>query len=70
VITGALWSPTLKKNIAQAQILTKYTANGNIRAEIYALRELHYEKLITEARVVDRPFFNPTRRRATPPGKF
>lgn len=70
VITGALWSPILKKNIAQGQILTRHAQSGNIWAEIYALRELHYEKLMMPARVVDRPFFNPARRRATPPGRF
>jgi len=43
---------------------------GNIWAEIYALRELHYENLMMQARVVERPFFNPTRRRATPPRNF
>ena len=70
VITGACWSPILKKNIAVAQILTKHLAGVNIWTEIYALRELHYEKLMMVARVVDRPFFNPDRRRATPPGRF
>jgi len=70
VVTGAIWSPILKKNIAMAQILTKYAAGGDIWAEIYALRELHYEKLMMPARVVDRPFFTHDRRRATPPGRF
>ena len=70
VITGAIWSPILKKNIAMAQILTKYATAGNVWTEIYALRELHYEKMMMPARVVDRPFFNHPRRRATPPGRF
>ena len=70
VITGAIWSPILKKNIAMAQILTKFAAGGNIWAEIYVLRELHYEKLMMRAQVVDRPFFVHPRRRATPPGRF
>ncbi|OYX23358.1 MAG: glycine cleavage system protein T, partial [Rhodobacterales bacterium 32-66-7] len=46
VITGAVWSPILKKNIGVAQILTRFVAGGDIWAEIYALRELHYEKLM------------------------
>ena len=29
---------------------------------------LHYAKLMLQARVTERPFFNPPRRRATPPG--
>ena len=70
VITGAIWSPALKKNIAMAQILTRHATGGNIWAEIYALRELHYEKLMMPARVVERPFFVHPRRRATPPGRF
>ncbi len=70
VITGACWSPVLKKNIALAQILAEHAAGSNIWAEIYALRELHYEKLMMRARVVERPFFAPARRRATPPGRF
>lgn len=70
VITGACWSPVLKKNIALAQVLARHAEGGDIWAEIYALRELHYEKLMMRARVVDRPFFNPARRRATPPGRF
>jgi aminomethyltransferase len=53
-----------------AQILTCYAEGGNIWAEIYARRELHYEKLMMPARVVDRPFFVHPRRRATPPGRF
>ena len=70
VITGACWSPALKKNIALAQILSGHVQGGNVWAEIYALRELHYEKLIMRARVVDRPFFAHPRRSTTPPGRF
>jgi aminomethyltransferase len=70
VITGAIWSPVLKKNIALAQILTKHAEGANIWVEIYALRELHYEKLMMRAQLTDRPFFAHDRRRATPPGRF
>ncbi|MCX7288240.1 MAG: aminomethyltransferase family protein, partial [Rhodobacterales bacterium] len=70
VITAACWSPVLKQNIALAQIRTTHAAGDNIWTEIYALRELHYEKLMMPARVVDRPFYAPDRRRATPPGRF
>jgi aminomethyltransferase len=37
--------------------------------EIYALRELQYVKLMLPVTVVERPFFNPARKRATPPGR-
>lgn len=70
VVTGACWSPVLKKSIALAQVERKFLAGGNLWAEIYALRELHYAKLMQRARVVDRPFFAHDRRRATPPGRF
>lgn len=70
VITGACWSPVLKKSIALAQVRVQHAAGGNLWAEIYALRELHYAKLMMRARVVDRPFFAPDRRRATPPARF
>ena len=70
VVTGACWSPILKKSIALAQVERQFLAKGNLWAEIYALRELHYAKLMQRARVVDRPFFAPDRRRATPPGRF
>ncbi len=70
VVTGACWSPTLKKSIALAQVERRFLAKGNLWAEIYALRELHYAKLMQRVRVVDRPFFAPDRRRATPPGRF
>lgn len=70
VITGACWSPTLKRNIALAQILASHADGKNIWAEIYALRELHYEKIMMRARIVDRPFFTHARRRTTPPERF
>jgi aminomethyltransferase len=70
VVTGACWSPTLKKSIALAQIDRRHRAGANIWVEIYAMRELHYAKLMMSARVVDRPFLTLDRRRATPPGKF
>jgi len=70
VVTGACWSPALKKNIALAQIRTQHAHALSLWAEIYALRELHYEKLMMHARVVERPFFTHERRRATPPGRF
>jgi aminomethyltransferase len=70
VITGACWSPTLKKSIALAQIRADHLRGDDIWAEIYALRELHYAKMMMRARVVERPFFAPARRRQTPPARF
>lgn len=70
VVTGACWSPILKSSIALAQIDARYRDGADLWAEIYALRELHYAKLMMRARVAERPFFRPDRRRATPPGGF
>jgi aminomethyltransferase len=39
-------------------------------AEIYLNRELVWERRMVRARVVERPFFAPARRRATPPADF
>jgi aminomethyltransferase len=39
-------------------------------AEIYLNRELTWERRMVRARVVERPFYAPARRRATPPADF
>lgn len=69
VITAAAWSPALKASIALAQIRARHAGGANLWVEIYALRELHYAKLMLPVSVVQRPFFNPPRRRATPPAR-
>ena len=69
-ITAAAWSPTTKRNLAIAHVEQRYKNSDNLWVEIYALRELQYVKLMLPVAVVERPFFNPPRKRATPPGKF
>lgn len=71
-ITAAIWSPSTKRNIALAMLRRPYHAekSHNLWVEIYAMRELEYHKLMVKAHVVPRQFFNPARRRATPPGRF
>ncbi|MBP9182775.1 MAG: aminomethyltransferase family protein [Fuscovulum sp.] len=66
-VTAAAWSPALKASVAIAQVKARFVQAGNLWVEIYALRELQYVKLMLPVRVVDRPFFNPPRKRATPP---
>ena len=39
-------------------------------ADIYLNRELVWERRMVAARVVERPFLAPARRRATPPADF
>ena len=70
-VTSATWSPTCKRNLALAIVDAPFIAVGStVWAEIYLNRELVWERRMVRARVVERPFFNPARRRATPPAEF
>ena len=70
-VTSATWSPTCKRNLALAMVSAPYMATGStVWAEIYLNRELVWERRMVRARVVDRPFFAPARRHATPPADF
>jgi len=69
-ITAAAWSPSVKKSVALAQVPARYRNGDDLWVEIYALRELQYVKLMLPVTVVERPFFNPARKRATPPARF
>lgn len=67
-VTSALWSPTCKRNLALAILDAPHHATGStVYADIYLHRELVWERRMAAARVVDRPFFAPDRRRLTPP---
>jgi aminomethyltransferase len=67
-VTSAMWSPTCKRNIALAIVDAPHYAVGTtVWADIYLNRELVWERRMAAARVVERPFFAPQRRRATPP---
>jgi len=39
-------------------------------ADIYLNRELVWERRMVRALIVERPFFAPDRRKATPPGNY
>jgi aminomethyltransferase len=70
-VTSATWSPTCKRNIALAMVDAPYFQMGkSVWAEIYLNRELVWERRMSRAEVVERPFFNNSRRRATPPLDF
>jgi aminomethyltransferase len=70
-VTSATWSPTCKRNIALAMVDAPYfSMGGTIWADIYLNRELVWERRMCRAQIVERPFFAPDRRRATPPGDF
>ena len=66
-VTAAAWSPALKASIGIAQVKARFVQVNDLWMEIYAPRELQYVKLMLPVRVVERPFFNPPRKRATPP---
>jgi aminomethyltransferase len=70
-VTSATWSPTCKRNIALAMLDAPHIETGRtIWAEIYLNRELVWERRMVRAQVVERPFFAPERRRATPPADY
>jgi len=67
-VTSAIWSPTCKRNIALGMLEAPHFKLGTeVWAEIYLNRELLWERRMARARVVEKPFFAPERRRATPP---
>lgn len=59
--TSGLWSPVLKKNIAIATVKTEFAQKGT-RLKIETLVE--YTRELITARVVDKPFFDPPRKKA------
>ncbi len=70
-VTSAVWSPTCKRNIALAMVDAPFHQTGStVWADIYLNRELKWERRMSRAQIVERPFFAPERRRATPPAHF
>ncbi len=70
-VTSAMWSPTCKRNIALAMVEAPHFKTGtNLWVDIYLNRELVWERRMCRAVVVERPFFAPDRRRATPAADF
>ncbi len=72
LVTAAIWSPLAKRNIAIASLTRPYGTRltEDFWVEIYALRELQYQKMMKRARIVSRPFIKLDRRGANPPGLF
>ncbi len=67
-VTSALWSPTCKRNIALALIEAPYFESlTQFWVDIYLQRELLWQRRMERAWRVERPFFDPPRRKATPP---
>ena len=72
LVSAAAWSPMAKRNIAIASLTRPYgdTVADDLWVEIYAMRELKYERLMKRANIVPRPFIKLDRRTANPPGNF
>ncbi|MDI7863149.1 aminomethyltransferase family protein [Rhizobiaceae bacterium n13] len=72
IVTAAIWSPLAKRNIAIASLERPYGSriSDDLWVEIYALRELQYQKMMKRAKIVPRPFIALPRRTATPPALF
>lgn len=71
VVTSATWSPTCKQNIAFASLeVSADHPLDNLYADVYYQRELKWSRAWLKCTVQDKPFWNPPRRRATPPGPF
>ncbi|MGI9220733.1 MAG: aminomethyltransferase family protein [Woeseiaceae bacterium] len=70
-VTSAEWSPVCKQNVALGTVRTPHGEVGsNVWVEIYYQREMHWNRAMAEAIVVDKPFWFPPRRSATPPGPY
>lgn len=72
LVSAAIWSPTGKRNIAIASLTRPYGTRitDDLWVEIYAMRELQYQKMMKRARIVERPFVRLARRTLTPPADF
>lgn len=72
LVSAAIWSPLAKRNIAIATLERPYGTDvvDDLWVEIYASRELRYQKIMKRARIVARPFIKLARRTANPPALF
>ena len=68
-VTSAMWSPSVKANIALAMIRTEHL-QGELWAEIYYEKELRQYSRVAKCTRRTKPFWAPARARATPPPDF
>ena len=62
-----MFSPSAKANIAYASMNDTWRKDKDkIIAEIYYQTELEWQKVMAEATIVTKPFFEPERKRTTP----
>ena len=60
-ITSSTWSPILKKYIALATVRSE---SAGVGTELLVEHTVEYERTTVPAIVVDRPFFDPERKRS------
>ena len=67
IVTAAMWSPSLKSNIAMGYVDKKFMKLGSkVLAEIYHPEELEYRKIWAQCKVVKKQFITLERRNAVP----
>jgi aminomethyltransferase len=70
-VTSAAWSPSAKASIALATLAAPHGQPGEeFLVEIYYQKELKWSRVMARARVIEGVFYNPPRRRLTPPADF
>ena len=70
-VTSAIWSPSAKASIALATLQTPHGEPGEeLMVEIYYQKELKWSRVMAKARVVTDVFYDPPRKRVTPPADF
>jgi len=68
-VTSAMWSPSVKANIALAMIETRFL-KGEIWAEIYRAKDLRPYRRMAKCTIRTKPFWTHPRARATPPADY
>ena len=67
IVTAAMWSPSLKSNIAMGYVDKEFMKLGSkVLAEIYHPEELEYRKIWAQCKVVKKQFITLERRNAVP----
>jgi aminomethyltransferase len=70
-VTSAVWSPVTKQNVAIGTVRMPHGDVGSdVWVDVYYQREMHWSRAMAQATVVDKPFWFPPRRSATPPGPY
>jgi len=70
-VTSAIWSPSAKASIALATLEAPHGEPGEeLMVEIYYQKELKWNRVMAKARVVTDVFYDPSRKRLTPPADF